>query len=103
MATVIRLKRIGKKKEAHYRIVVCDSRMARDGRPLEEIGTYNPNPDPFVVNLDRERVTYWLGVGAKPSDTVKNLFKREGIGKPAPAAEVVTPPVIPVAPASEVA
>ncbi len=79
MATVIRLKRIGKKKEAHYRIVVCDSRMARDGKPIEEIGKYNPNQDPSLAIVKEERARYWLGVGAKPSDTVRDIFKREGV------------------------
>ena len=79
MATAIRLKRFGKKKEAHYRIIVCDSRIPRDGRPIEELGAYNPNTDPYVVTINKERIEYWLKVGAQPSDTVRNILRREGI------------------------
>ena len=79
MATVMRLKRFGKKKDSHFRIVVCDSRMKRDGDPIEELGIYNPNTDPASASLKRERVLYWLKVGAKPSETVGEILVREGI------------------------
>lgn len=81
MATKIRLKRIGAKKNPFYRIVVADSRAPRDGRFIDEIGTYNPNKQPALVELDAEKVRKWLDTGAQPSDTVKSLFKRAGVLK----------------------
>ena len=80
MATRIRLKRIGAKHNAHYRVVIVDQRKPRDGRTIEEIGYYDPNTDPPTVKINEDRALYWLGVGAIPSDTVTNLLKRVGIG-----------------------
>lgn len=74
----IRLKRMGVKKKPFYRIVVADSRYPRDGRFLEEIGTYNPLADPSEISVDAEKVKKWLGNGAQPTDTVKKLLKRVG-------------------------
>jgi small subunit ribosomal protein S16 len=83
MAVKIRLARHGAKKKPFYRIVVADSENPRDGRFLEKIGTYDPLHDPARVNLDNERVQYWLNQGAKPSDTVRSLLKRQGFfGQP---------------------
>ena len=79
MAVKIRLKRIGAKKKPFYRVVVADSRYPRDGRFLEEIGTYNPLVNPPDVKIDGERVTAWMKNGAQPTDTVKSLLKKAGI------------------------
>lgn len=79
MAVKIRLKRLGAKKKPFYRIVVADSRAPRDGRSIEEIGTYNPIADPAVVEINEEKALYWLKNGAQPSDTVRNLFSKKGI------------------------
>jgi small subunit ribosomal protein S16 len=76
MAVKLRLARYGAKKYAYYRIVAADERARRDGRFLEQVGTYNPNHAPASVTLKHDRVTYWLGVGAQPTDTVKNLLGR---------------------------
>ena len=78
MATKIRLKRMGKKFYAFYRVVVVDSRKKRDGKVIEEIGTYDPNTQPSSIKIDSERAQYWLGVGAQPSDPVFNLLKITG-------------------------
>lgn len=78
MATKIRLKRMGKIRSPHYRIVVMDSRQKRDGRPIEEIGLYHPKNDPSVIQLDSERAQYWLSVGAQPSEAVVAIMKRTG-------------------------
>ena len=78
MATKIRLKRLGKIRSPHYRIVVMDSRAKRDGRAIEEIGLYHPKNDPSVIQVDSERAQYWLGVGAQPTEAVVALFKRSG-------------------------
>ncbi|HOA31823.1 MAG: 30S ribosomal protein S16 [Clostridiaceae bacterium] len=72
----IRLKRIGAKKAPYYRVVVADSRNARDGRFIEEIGTYNPLVDPAEIKIDVERADYWLKNGAQMTDTVKALYKK---------------------------
>ena len=77
----IRLKRMGAHKRPFYRVVVADSRAPRDGRFIEEIGHYNPNVDPATVEIDAEKAKKWLNTGAKPSDTVKSLFKSKGISK----------------------
>ena len=79
MAVHIRLRRGGKKKQAHYRIVVADSRSPRDGRFLEIIGSYNPIPKEEEVRLNKERFTYWFSQGARPTDTVRSLLKRKGL------------------------
>jgi small subunit ribosomal protein S16 len=79
MAVKIRLKRMGAKKTPFYRIVVADSRSPRDGRYIEVVGTYNPVTQPAQVQINEELVLKWLQDGAKPSDTVRNLFSNEGI------------------------
>ncbi|RSL31256.1 30S ribosomal protein S16 [Salibacterium salarium] len=79
MAVKIRLKRMGAKKRPFYRLVVADSRAPRDGRFIEEIGTYNPLKDPAELNINGEKAVNWMLEGAKPSDTVRNLFSREGL------------------------
>jgi len=76
MAVKIRLARHGAKKRPIYRIVVADSEKPRDGRFLEIVGTYDPQPDPVKVTLKEERVKYWMDQGAKPSDTVRSLLKQ---------------------------
>jgi len=78
VATKIRLKRFGKIRTPHYRVVVMDSRTKRDGRAIEEIGQYHPKADPSVIVIDSERVQYWLGVGAQPTEAVVALLKRTG-------------------------
>jgi len=78
VAVKIRLKRLGKIRSPHYRIVVMDSRTKRDGRAIEEIGLYQPKNDPSVIQVDSERAQYWLGVGAQPSETVVSILKRSG-------------------------
>ena len=77
----IRLKRMGMKKKPFYRIVVADERSPRDGRFIEEIGTYDPLTNPATVTVKTERAQYWLGEGAQPTDTVKALLKKNGIEK----------------------
>jgi len=81
MAVKIRLRRMGQKKAPYYRIVVADSRSPRDGRFIEEIGTYNPNTDPSEFKIDEEAAKKWLENGAKPTDTVGKLLKLAGIEK----------------------
>ena len=78
MAVKIRLKRMGKVRAPHYRIVVVDSRKKRDGKVIEEIGLYHPKEDPSYINVVSERAQYWLGVGAQPSDAVAQLLKITG-------------------------
>lgn len=78
MAVKIRLKRMGAKKNPYYRIVVADSRFPRDGRFIEEIGTYDPLKDPAVVNLDVEAAQKWMKNGAQPTDTVRAILKKNG-------------------------
>ena len=75
----IRLRRMGAKKSPFYRFVVADSRYPRDGRFIEEIGTYNPLTEPSEVKVDADKVKEWIAKGAQPTDTVKNLFKKNGI------------------------
>ena len=75
----IRLRRMGAKKAPFYRIVVADSHFPRDGRFIEEIGTYNPLMDPPEIKVDGERALTWIKNGAQPTDTVKNLLKRAGV------------------------
>ncbi len=72
----IRLKRMGMKKEPFYRIVVTDSRNARDGRFVEEIGYYNPVSNPVELKVNEERAKYWLGVGAQPTETTRSLLNK---------------------------
>lgn len=79
MAVKIRLRRMGAKKNPFYRIVVADSRYPRDGRFIEEIGTYNPVVSPVEVKVDAEKAKQWIANGAQPTDTVKALLKKEGV------------------------
>lgn len=79
MAVKIRLRRIGSKGNPFYRVVVADSRYPRDGRFIEEIGTYNPMVEPSEFKVDKEKAQAWIANGAQPTDTVKALLKKEGI------------------------
>ncbi len=79
MATRIRLKRMGAKKNPFYRLVVADSRQPRDGRFIEELGYYNPSTTPATIKIDEEKALKWLADGAKPSDTAKSLLQKQGI------------------------
>ena len=79
MAVKIRLKRLGEKKSPFYRIIVADSRSPRNGRFIEEIGTYDPNQDPSVIKFDEEAAKKWLATGAQPTETVGKLLKIAGI------------------------
>jgi len=76
LAVVIRLKRGGGKKEPHYRIVVADSRKARDGKIIEKLGYYDPKNGQEAASVDRDRANYWLSQGARMSDTVRSIFKK---------------------------
>ena len=78
MAVKIRLKRMGKIRAPHYRIVVADSRTKRDGRVIEEIGQYHPTENPSVIEVDSDRAQYWLSVGAQPTEQVTALLKLTG-------------------------
>jgi small subunit ribosomal protein S16 len=79
LAVSIRLKRTGSKKKPFYRIVVADKRAKRDGRFIEKVGHYDPHANPPKAVVDEERALYWLGVGAQPTYTVKNIFSRVGV------------------------
>ena len=94
VAVKIKLKRIGKMREPHYRIVVADARTKRSGRAIEEIGQYHPQENPSRILLDSERAQYWLGVGAQPTEAVTAILKVTGDwqsfrGEPAPPAMLV--------------
>ena len=78
MSVKIKLKRLGKKKNPQYRIVVADSRTARGGRSIEEIGIYQPRREPSLIQVDSERAQYWLGVGAQPTEPVMAILKVTG-------------------------
>ncbi|MEJ7770280.1 MAG: 30S ribosomal protein S16 [Geodermatophilaceae bacterium] len=89
MSTKIKLMRRGKTRQPYYRIVVADSRTKRDGRSIEEIGKYHPKEDPSYMEVDAERVSYWLGVGAQPTEAVRAILRVTGdwqkfYGEPAP-------------------
>ena len=75
----IRLRRMGAKKAPFYRVVVADSRFARDGRFIEEIGYYDPTKEPSVVKIDAEKATQWLSNGAQPTDTVREILKKAAV------------------------
>ena len=75
----IRLKRMGAKKSPFYRVVVADSRYPRDGRFIEEIGTYDPNTDPATVKIDMEKANKWIANGAQPTETVRALLKKASV------------------------
>lgn len=79
MAVKIRLRRMGAKKAPYYRVVVADSRYPRDGRFIEEIGTYNPLTDPATVAIGAEKAKAWIANGAQPTDTVRALLKKNGV------------------------
>jgi len=79
LAVKLRLRRMGKKKQPIYKVVAADSRSPRDGKFIEAIGLYNPKTDPATIDIKEERALYWLGVGAQPTDTVKNLLSNQGI------------------------
>ena len=79
MAVKIRLRRMGAKKAPCYRIVVADSRYPRDGRFIEEIGFYNPMTEPAEINVDSEKAKKWIGNGAQPTETVRDLLKKTGV------------------------
>ena len=81
MAVKIRLRRMGAKKAPFYRVVVADSRFPRDGRFIEEIGTYNPNTDPSEFKVNEELAKKWLANGAQPTEVVAKIFKLAGIEK----------------------
>ena len=81
MAVKIRLRRMGAKKAPFYRIVVADSRYPRDGRFIEEIGTYNPVVSPVEIKVDAEKAKQWIANGAQPTDTVRALLKKVGVEK----------------------
>ena len=81
MAVKIRLRRMGQKKDPFYRIVVADSRSPRDGRFIEEIGTYDPTKDPSEFKVDEELAKKWLNNGAQPTEVVGKIFKAAGIEK----------------------
>jgi small subunit ribosomal protein S16 len=89
VATKIKLMRLGKMREPHYRIVVADARTRRDGRSIETIGEYHPKSNPSIIKVDAERAAYWLGVGAQPTEAVTAILKVTGDwqkfkGEPAP-------------------
>jgi small subunit ribosomal protein S16 len=97
VATKIKLMRIGKMREPHYRIVVADARTKRDGRSIEAIGEYHPKDDPSTIKVDSERVQYWLGVGAQPTESVAAILRVTGDwqqfkGEPAPPPMLVAAP-----------
>jgi small subunit ribosomal protein S16 len=79
MAVKIRLRRMGAKKAPFYRVVVADSRYPRDGRFIEEIGTYNPLMDPPAMTIDAEAAKKWIANGAQPTETVKSILKKSGV------------------------
>ena len=81
MAVKIRLRRMGQKKAPYYRIIVADGRSPRDGRFIEEIGTYNPNVEPADVKINADAAKKWLDNGAQPTEVVSRLFKNAGIEK----------------------
>ena len=79
MAVKIRLRRMGAKKAPFYRVVVADSRYPRDGRFIDEIGYFDPTKEPSVIKVDADKAKEWIAKGAQPTDTVKNILKKEGI------------------------
>ena len=79
MSVKIRLRRMGAKKRPFYRLVIADSRRARDGRFIETLGYYNPCVEPNELKIDDARARYWLGVGAQPSETAQALLKKKGV------------------------
>jgi small subunit ribosomal protein S16 len=99
VATKIKLMRLGKKRAPYYRIVIADARTKRDGRAIETIGKYHPKEDPSFMEVDAERASYWLGVGAQPTDPVRAILRVTGDwqkfkGEPAPAPMRVAAPKV---------
>ena len=97
MATKIKLMRIGKMREPHYRIVVADARTKRDGRSIEAVGEYHPKDEPSTIKVDSDRIQYWLGVGAQPTESVAAILRVTGDwqkfkGEPAPEPMKVAAP-----------
>jgi small subunit ribosomal protein S16 len=97
VAVRIRLRRIGKKKQPQYRLIVADSASPRDGRFIETIGRYNPRVDPAAVSVDEERALWWLQHGAQPSDTAKSMLTKVGVwerftGEPRPVQAAASKP-----------
>ena len=97
MATKIKLMRIGKMREPHYRIVVADARTKRDGRSIEAVGEYHPKDEPSTIKVDSDRIQYWLGVGAQPTESVAAILRVTGDwqkfkGEPAPEPMKVATP-----------
>ena len=97
MATKIKLMRIGKMREPHYRIVVADARTKRDGRAIEAVGEYHPKDEPSTIKVDSDRVQYWLGVRAQPTESVAAILRVTGDwqkfkGEPAPEPMKVAAP-----------
>jgi small subunit ribosomal protein S16 len=97
VATKIKLMRIGKMREPHYRIVVADARTKRDGRSIEAVGEYHPKDDPSTIRVDSDRIQYWLGVGAQPTESVAAILRVTGDwqkfkGEPAPEPMKVAAP-----------
>ncbi len=97
----IRLRRVGAKKQPHYRIVVADSKAPRDGKFIETIGHYNPRTEPVTMEVDTERALYWLGVGAQPSEAVKRMLDKLGILAQAAAIKRGEVPVARATPPAE--
>lgn len=98
MATRIRLRRVGRKGQAYFRIVVADSRSPRDGRFVATIGNYNPRANPAVIVVNAEQARAWLEKGAMPTDTVRSLLKKAGVlGKSAPPPRPRAPAAPPAA------
>jgi small subunit ribosomal protein S16 len=79
LAVKLRLRRMGKKRQPVYKVVAADVRSPRDGKFIEAIGLYNPKTEPATIEIQEDRALYWLGVGAQPTDTVKNLLSSKGI------------------------
>lgn len=101
MAANIRLKRVGAKKEASYRIVVTDARQGTSGMSIERLGIYNPRTEPALIRLDAARTLYWLREGASPSDTVRSLLRKTGVWKQfhdGVTPEAIEDPVVVVGP-----
>jgi small subunit ribosomal protein S16 len=90
VAVVIRLQRAGARNRPFYRVVIADSRRARDGAFIEKVGYYDPLPDPDVISIDHARVSEWIGKGARPSEAVRHLIRRSE--KRAAAGEPAAPP-----------
>lgn len=99
----IRLRRMGKKKQPTYRIVVADARSPRDGKFIEIIGNYAPTRQPKILNIDGERARYWLSVGAQPSDTVQYLLQKAGVIEAAASTPAAQPAAAPQVAATETA